>query len=206
MNLFTLDINPANAATMFNDKHVLKMILETAQILDGGTRPIMQAIKPKGHHQIVGIPASQINNPIIKSAASTIVWDYAHNHFKALLIEYRYRYGKRHSYDTPEMYRKLAERGVAARNSMDASGFYLAMPLEYQTGRSARGATLTNAVASYRAYYASEKTTFGADKKPATWKRRSPPMWLNLSMHVAGQRRNVSEDGRYHFYVGKVPA
>jgi len=148
MNLFVLDTNPLTAATALNDKHVLKMILETAQLLDGGTRPIMQAIQPNQTHEIVGIPASQKNNPCILSASSEIVWDYAHRHFIGLLGEYRYRYGKRHSYDTEDMRRKLTERGNSARNGMSGAGFYLAMP-DAHKGRDKRGlASLAQAVVS----------------------------------------------------------
>ena len=35
MNIFVLDENPQVAAEMHNDKHVVKMILETAQLLCG---------------------------------------------------------------------------------------------------------------------------------------------------------------------------
>ena len=35
MNIFVLDENPQVAAQMHNDKHVVKMILETAQLLCG---------------------------------------------------------------------------------------------------------------------------------------------------------------------------
>ena len=35
MNIFVLDENPQIAAQMHNDKHVVKMILETAQLLCG---------------------------------------------------------------------------------------------------------------------------------------------------------------------------
>ena len=33
MNIFILDYNPTNCARMHADKHVVKMVLETAQIL-----------------------------------------------------------------------------------------------------------------------------------------------------------------------------
>ena len=38
MNIFVLDIDPDKAARQYNDKHVVKMVLETAQLLSSAVR------------------------------------------------------------------------------------------------------------------------------------------------------------------------
>jgi hypothetical protein len=80
VNIFYLDQDPVDAARMQCDKHVVKMTLETAQILSTVTGG---PYKPT--HQ---------KHPSVLWAAKHVHWVY--DHFRALLDEYEYRYKREH--------------------------------------------------------------------------------------------------------------
>ena len=89
MNIFYLDRDPAEAARMQCDRHVVKMILETAQLLS------------TAHHELDGeSPAykpTHKNHPSavwVRSSAAAYGW--AWKHLRALGVEYYKRYGKHH--------------------------------------------------------------------------------------------------------------
>ena len=89
MNLFYLDRNPHTAARMQCDRHVVKMILETAQMLS------------TAHIELDGIQvaykATHKNHPStvwVRSSAAAYRW--ALKHLYELGCEYRRRYGKVH--------------------------------------------------------------------------------------------------------------
>lgn len=83
MNIFVLDTNPILAAQMQCDKHVVKMVLETAQILstiNGGP------YKPTHH-----------GHPCVKwAAANQTNFNWLCRHGVALCKEYSMRYARRH--------------------------------------------------------------------------------------------------------------
>ena len=89
MNIFYLDRDPIEAARLQCDRHVVKMILETAQLLStahaelDGASP---AYKPthKNHPSAVWV----------RSSANAYIWTW--HHLKALGREYQARYGKVH--------------------------------------------------------------------------------------------------------------
>jgi hypothetical protein len=93
MNIFYLHSNPAKAASYFYDKHKVKMILESAQMLC------------TAHHcygsseQKANVPYRQahLNHPSTvwtRRSRATYMWLY--NHMIALGKEYTKRYGKEH--------------------------------------------------------------------------------------------------------------
>ena len=100
MNIFYLHQDPEQAARYQYNKHVVKMILESAQILC------------TAHHEIMGDDANvpykraHVNHPSTvwaRQSANNYVWLY--NHFVALSAEYEKRYGKEHlSYTKCEPY------------------------------------------------------------------------------------------------------
>lgn len=200
MNLFVLDPDPAVAARSLSDQHVPKMILETAQILDGGTRPIMHNLQPGRDHTIVKIPPSHRDNRCIHSASSLMVWDYAWFHFRGLLEEFRERFGHYHAYHNGDLLTALKRRGDTCRPHMGKRGFCLAMPDAYKLLPGQAYAPLAEAVLAYRSYYAAEKTTFGTFSRPSTW-RRCPPLWLDRARQHAGEARIISSDGRVYSYA-----
>lgn len=90
MNIFILDSDPVIAAQMQCDKHVVKMTLESAQLLCTA-------------HQILDGPSPNLYKPThknhpcaiwVRKSHSNYLWLY--RHFIALATEYTYRYGKVH--------------------------------------------------------------------------------------------------------------
>lgn len=137
------------------DRHVVKMTLETAQLLssavimNGGKAPYKAAYK--GHPCTVWTSKSREN----------FLWLVAHG--KALAEEYTFRYEKRHkSLDVIEE----VEKSAHVVPSLGLLPFALAMPDKYKNP--------SDPVSSYRAYYLGEKTGF------AKWTKRPPPDWWKV--------------------------
>lgn len=180
MNIFWLDKNPVENARMHHDKHVVKMILEYAQllstahrILDGTQLSVTSASGRKkkvwqlpDHRDSVLYSATHTNHP-------SAVWareDY-HNYmrlyqlFVATCDEYTHRYGKVHLTDT-----KLRDILATPPNfKIDHKTKVLtdptpAMPDECKVDG--------DVVASYRKYYIDKKVDM------AKWTNREPPQWF----------------------------
>ncbi len=156
MNIFVLDTDPKTCAVYHNDKHVIKMILESAQLLCGA------------HHMTeskyeIPYKLSHKNHPCAIWARECIenyIWlcDLG----LELCAEYTYRYNKRHKSQDIIEWCLLNAPNLVSKG--DITPFALAMPDECKVG---------DAVASYRAYYMVEKRGF------AVWKNREVPQWFN---------------------------
>lgn len=156
MNIFVLDNNPVIAAQMQCDRHVVKMVLESAQMLCttvslfGG-----EAQYRKAH----------VNHPCTIWARETLgnfIW--LCDHGMALAKEYTHRYGKVHkSQAVIQHCMEQRPRWLDRRTTPQP----LCMPEQY------RGDTV---VASYRAFYLGEKAHF------AQWnKTREAPDWWEVA-------------------------
>lgn len=91
MNIFYLDINPERAAKKMYNKHVVKMVLESAQLLctahlllDGDDADVPYKATHKNHPSAVWV----------RESAANYAWLY--HHMIALGEEYTRRYGKKH--------------------------------------------------------------------------------------------------------------
>lgn len=160
MNIFFLDFDVKKCAQYHCDKHAIKMILETAQLLCGV------------HHMInVGydIPykLSHKNHPCsIWSRESLSNYLYLCELGLALCEEYTYRYGKRHKSQD------VIEWCLINKPNIKDIGFTTppkAMPDEYK---------VDDVVESYRNYY------IGAKYKFAVWKNRKTPDWFINKMEL----------------------
>jgi hypothetical protein len=157
MNIFVLDTDPKTCAVYHNDKHVVKMILETAQLLcgvhwmtEGGQYDIPYKLSHKNHPSAIWA----------RECVENYIWlcDLG----LELCNEYTYRYGKRHKSQDIIEWCLLNVPNIPEKG--DVTPFALAMPDECKVG---------DAVASYRAYYMAEKRGF------AVWKNRETPEWFN---------------------------
>lgn len=158
MNIFYLDHNPNVAARAMTDKHVVKMILESAQLLSTAHRvldgtPVLKVSKSgskltRYDHPLPLYQATHINHPSavwVRESADNYAWLYSH--FLALCVEYSHRYGKVH-----RSYRELNE-------------LLQPLPLNIpQRGPTPVKLAITNEiwhrdcpVQAYRAYYVGEK-------------------------------------------------
>lgn len=132
MNVFFLDTDPARAAQMMCDKHVVKMTLETAQILStivGGP------YKPTHQH-----------HPSVLWAKDNTAWVW--EHFIALLDEYTLRYGRTHK--CAEVASFISQR-LPAASLRPFTPPPQVMPEEYHSG---------DPVEAYREYYRQDKARF----------------------------------------------
>ena len=95
MNIFYLDRDPVIAAQMMCDKHVVKMILESAQMLSTAHR----VLDGDEYANKMGLyKMAHKNHPStiwVRSSERIIEWLW--EHYVALMDEYTYRYGKTHA-------------------------------------------------------------------------------------------------------------
>jgi hypothetical protein len=178
MNIFYLDNNVKTCAEYHNDKHVVKMILEYAQLLstahrmlDGdeyvdassGRRIKRWRLENESMENIL-YKASHINHP-------SAVWVRQSNNnynwlmclFQDLLQEYTHRYGKIHATDRLVYWLRQPPANIPV-------GYFTqptpAMPDEYK---------VPDSIQSYRNYY------IGAKKTMAKWKNRPIPEWWSVA-------------------------
>lgn len=148
MNIFVLDRNPARAARYHCDRHVSKMILESAQMLStvlGGPYKPTHA----NHPCTKWIAESQANAEWV----ITLAW-----HLNA---EWRRRYNHDHNHKSWEVLKEMDTLDwVGKLPPRKRTPFVLAMPDEYKCD---------DPVESYRAYYRS--------KSFARWDYGKAPRW-----------------------------
>ena len=90
MNIFYLDKDPFKAAKVQYNKHVVKMILESAQML-------CTAHHVLGNPDDVPYKLAHKNHPsTIWVRENSLHYDWLYEHMIALGNEYEYRYGKEH--------------------------------------------------------------------------------------------------------------
>jgi hypothetical protein len=155
MNIFFLDEDPTLSAQYHVDKHVVKMILETAQLLCGVhhvTSQITDQVPYKLSHK---------NHPCaIWARTSLSNYLYLCELGLELCKEYTYRYGKRHKSQEVIEWCLIYKPNVPDVEFTEPA---MAMPDEYKVG---------DVVQSYRNYYMGAKSGF------ATWKNRQKPFWF----------------------------
>ena len=155
MNIFFLDEDPTMSAQYHVDKHVVKMILETAQLLCG----VHHATAPDNTY--VPYKLSHKNHPCsIWARTSLSNYLYLCELGLELCKEYTYRYGKRHKSQDVIEWCLINKPNVPDIEFTEPAK---AMPDEYKVG---------DVVQSYRNYYMGAKSGF------ATWKNRQKPFWF----------------------------
>jgi hypothetical protein len=146
MNLFVLDRQPHVAAQYHCDKHVVKMVLETAQLLSTAKHEFGLDSPYRPTHK---------NHPCsvwVRQSRENYYW--AWNLGYALGVEYTHRYGKVH-----KSWLLFSEGKLDLPDDMDLPEV-LAMPDEYKDN---------DPVEAYRRYYIGEKASlfkFTGRQKP----------------------------------------
>lgn len=193
MNIFVLSQDPFEAARQHCDKHVVKMVLEYAQllstahrVLDGApqtiqlengktiTRLLLEgegvSFDPVGGLTISNqrvYKETHINHPCAKWVRETSGnYEWLYQLLVHTLNEYSVRYKRRHS--ICEMVNTQLK--VAPRNIKQGlrTQFVQAMPDEHKS---------EDPVEAYRRFYVKEKARFARWTKPGT-----PPNWFTSSM------------------------
>lgn len=156
MNIFFLDKNPKVAAENHCDKHVVKMVLESAQLLCGvhhcvsSERDIPYKLSHKNHPCAIWARNSIENYRLLCEIAINLCY------------EYTFRYEKIHNSQ------KVVEWCIAHPPKIENKGVTdlpKAMPDLYK---------VPCPIQSYRNYYLGEKSKF------ATWKKRNAPEWYKF--------------------------
>ena len=166
MNIFYLDRDPKIAAQMHCDRHVIKMILESAQMLSTAHRVIdgddyanergLYKMAHKNHPSTIWVRSSDEH------------YNWMYSLMLSQMEEYTYRYDKHHATE------RLIEPLRLLPTSIENNGFVdppMCMP-EY--------CKKDDVVSSYQNYYIEEKSDF------ATWKRRAMPEWFNAERELLG--------------------
>ena len=163
MNIFYLDSDPVSCASMHCDKHVVKMMLEYAQLmstahhfLDSGTSLYRQLsdhlYKP-----------THANHPCSLWVRGSIQhYDWLYRMWCALSDEYTKRYDKVHA-----SWNRLHDVLAGAPKRIPKRGWVeppMCMPLEFIEAK--------NTIAAYREYYMKKKSKF------ARWKYSPAPKWF----------------------------
>ena len=154
MNIFVLDLDPIQAARMQCDKHVVKMVLESAQMLSTIAREVCDLDAPyrsthKNHPCIKWILQSKNNYIYLGKLAD------------ATNKEYSYRYEKQHAYTN---HIEWLQNNIPDLPDINITDFPKCMPEEYKTN---------STIDSYREYYKYGKSHLHK------WKKRNKPQWLN---------------------------
>ena len=177
MNIFVLDENPVTSAKMMCDKHVVKMIVESAQMLSTAHRMIdgnEYSDKTKSGRKIKRWkhPNPNLENTLYKAChtghPSTLwVMESAYNyhwlyrHMMALNTEFKMRYGHILDHKTVQLLEgalmyppKNISLNTIATDPPPAMPDYCKIP--------------GDSVASYKKYYIYEKQRFATWKSPST--------------------------------------
>lgn len=180
MNIFVLDKNPRIAAQMHCNTHVVKMILESAQmlstahrVLDGdcvvfrptGGRKKKHWILPDSTREDWLYKVAHLNHPsTIWTRESKENYEWHYQLFVSLCDEYTYRYGKVHSTDTK--LRQLLSNPPCNIKANGLTPFRLAMG----SNPECMG---PDAVESYRKFYKTKRLRF-----KMVWSKRNTPDWF----------------------------
>lgn len=177
MNVFYLDQNPNLAAKFHCDKHVVKMIIEYAQLMSTAHRVLdghLYLDKTKNNRSIkrwrltdererLLYKASHVNHPSgiwCRSSSQNYQWLY--QLFLGVCTEYNVRYHKTHK--TEQLIDILSQ----SPSNISNSGFTEPPPAMPDYCKISG-----NSVMSYRKYYQEEKISF------AKWKTGDTPEWFH---------------------------
>ena len=185
MNIFILSEDPVEAAQLQCDKHVVKMIVESAQMLstahrmlDGyvekrpsksGKRMVNYWVHPDPHLENTLYKAVHHGHPCTvwtMQSSANFMWHVIH--FQALLQEYTYRYGKVHKTDdllTEALYQLPRNIPVG----------YLS-PLPLAMGAAPECIDYNDPVGSYRKFYQTKQKRF-----KMAWTKREIPEWFEVA-------------------------
>lgn len=183
MNLFYLDTDPVKAAQEQCDKHVVKMIVESAQMLstahrmlDGKMIETRSKTGRKGKYYELTDAREQLLYKAVHHYHPCTVWTMKSNsnynwhwvHFKALCEEYTYRYGKVHKTDDllkDSLYQSPRNIAVGPLS-----------PLPLAMGAAPECIDYSDPVGSYRKFYQTKQARF-----KMAWTKREIPGWFKVA-------------------------
>lgn len=159
MNIFFLDKCPIKSAQQHCDKHIVKMIVEYAQMLSTTHRII------DDYHNPLLYKKAFVNHPMtIWVRQSSANYFYLFLMWSQCTFEYSKRYNKRHK--STELYNLLSKEPQNFKSK------YWTTPPQCMPEIYKR----KNYIAGYRAFYIGEKSRF------AKWKTNNIPTWYKKGL------------------------
>lgn len=185
MNIFVLHTYPKTAAQLHNDKHCVKMILESAQLLStahrilDGTTYVGQSTTGRrvtrwrlpDHRETLLLSATHTNHPCniwVRSHLDHYMW--LTGLFSELLQEYTFRYNKQHKYESLRHVLSCAPTNISTTGIGTAPPQAMPDTYKVQATDSVTGWDAT--VQAYHNYYRGAKVAF------STWKHRDIPTFM----------------------------
>lgn len=171
MNIFYLDKDPAVAARYHCDKHVVKLIVESAQLLSTAHRVLdgdKDGVLPDERNNIL-YKATHTNHPAslwVRRELDHYRW--VHDLLYFLIAEYRYRYGNR-----PHRTEQLQSYLLDAPYNIPMDGSFI---MEDPPQCVPDDCKDSDTVQAYRQYYVKYKYPI------AKWSRREQPEWWNETL------------------------
>lgn len=177
INIFYIDEDPVQAARWMVDKHIVKMILESAQLLSTAHRFLdgkeKQVLTDKGRRmkrwiledqrEPVLCLATHINHPSAVWARTSVEnYNWLVDHMYALMAEYTHRYEREHVYYGDMSY--MLQSPPHNLKEFDSTKMPSAMDVKYIIS--------DNPVENYRNYYKYGKASMHK------WTNREPPEWI----------------------------
>lgn len=163
MNIFYLHENPVTAARYHCDKHVVKMILEYAQLLSTAHHVLDGDDAPEGIYK-----CTHKNHPSavwVRQSKENYMW--LVDLFLNCIREYNDRYGKWHKTESIKQVLSIPPANIPDAEFTQPPQ---CMPDEYKCD---------DPVTAYRNYYIGDKASF------AVWKYSAPPMWYTGAENYA---------------------
>jgi hypothetical protein len=176
MNIFVLSRNVRSCARMHCDRHVVKMPLETAQLLSTA----LYLADPPAWEQLHAAgqaykPSHQQHPCALWTRASINNYLWLCRLGIELCEEYSYRFGERggseeepRRHKSAAVIRSLREHAPLLPKLRHVTDFATVVPDDCQVG---------DAVLCYREYYLHHKSAF------ARWTKRAPPAWFAEAEH-----------------------
>jgi hypothetical protein len=170
MNIFYLDKDPKLAAQYHCDSHVVKMILESAQLL-------CTAVNELAGEQVTPYKSTHVNHPCSLWVRESLEnWKYVWQLMHYLEVEWqvRYKHSKRHKSLDALLEANIYELAKKYLTDSDFTSPALAIPdhCKVDSGCSCDTHMFNDAVESYREYYRKEKVALHK------WTGRDVPFWL----------------------------
>ena len=181
MNIFLLDESPGVAARMHCDKHVPKMIVESAQMLSTAHRMLDGVFEKRpsksgktmskywclpDERESIMYKAVHMHDPCTvwtTQSNNNYTWHWVH--FAALCDEYAYRYGKVHATD------KLLRKALQSLPRNIPIGYLTPQPLAMKSNPECMNES--DVVGSYRSFYQTKQARF-----KMVWTKREVPKWF----------------------------
>ena len=183
MNIFYLDKDPRVCAEMHLDKHVVKMIIEYAQLLSTAHR-VLDGVITEGKSQSgrkqtkyiidderesILYSATHINHPsAIWVRQSQLNYFWLYELFGWLCAEYTHRYGRHHATERLDTELAIPPQNIPIGKFTEPTP---AMPDIYKV--------TNDSIRSYQNYYIHDKSSF------AKWKKRETPEWFSYGLKNA---------------------